>query len=216
MDSVWDAQADPEIEALVAFYKTQLDRRMNKFVGVAHQTLRKGYPQSLLSNFTADAMLEMAEEVWGSVDFSIMNMGGLRASINEGDVNLGNLYEVYPFENRMVLIELPGHAVVDFFDFVAVHGGQGLSGTVALVVRAGAVESITIGGRPIDNNKVYRVATIDYLAEGNDGMVALKQATRMEDSGRQLREWMISYVEALTLNNKKIDAKVDGRIVVWN
>jgi 2',3'-cyclic-nucleotide 2'-phosphodiesterase (5'-nucleotidase family) len=214
MDSVWDAKVHPEMAALVASYKTQLDARMNTPIGVAAQTLQKGFPQSLLSNFTADAMLQTAEAVWGNIDFSIMNMGGLRSTLNRGTITLGNLYEIYPFENRMVLLELPGKAVKELFDFIALHGGQGLSGTVSLVIKKRAVESLKIGGKPLDENKTYRIVTIDYLAEGNDGMVALRQATKTEDSNRQLREWMIEYVKTLTTNNTEINATIDNRITV--
>ncbi|MDR2683085.1 MAG: 5'-nucleotidase C-terminal domain-containing protein [Dysgonamonadaceae bacterium] len=214
IDSVWDAQADPGMVALVASYKTRLDAQMNTPIGVAAQILQKRYPQSLLSNFTADAMLQTAETLWGNIDFSVMNMGGLRAPLNQGPITLGSMYETYPFENRMVLLELPGTAVKDFFDFIAFHGGQGLSGTIALVIKNRAVESLAIGGKPLDERKTYRVATIDYLAEGNDGMVALQQATKTEDSNKQLREWMIEYVKTLTANNTEINATIDNRITI--
>ncbi|GHV56807.1 5'-nucleotidase [Bacteroidia bacterium] len=202
--------------ALVASYKTQLDAKMNTPVGVAAQTLQKGFPQSLLSNFTADAMQQMAETMWGNIDFAIMNMGGLRSTLNQGPITLGNLYEVYPFENTLVLLELPGKAVKEFFDFIASHGGQGLSGSVTLVAKKRAVESLKIGGKPLDENKTYRIATIDYLAGGNDGMTALLQATRMENSNKQLRDLMIEYVKTLTANKKEVNATIDNRITVYN
>jgi 2',3'-cyclic-nucleotide 2'-phosphodiesterase (5'-nucleotidase family) len=216
INKTWDAKANPELEALVASYKTQLDAEMNVPIGMAAQTLQKGFPQSLLSNFTADAMQQTAETVWGNVDFSVVNMGGLRSALNQGPITAGNLYEVYPFENRLVLLELPGTAVKTFFDFIASHGGQGLSGTVSLVVKKRTVESLKIGGKPLDEHKTYRVATLDYLAEGNDGMTALKQATRIEDSNKQLRDWMIEYVKTLTTNNTEINATIDNRITVSN
>jgi 2',3'-cyclic-nucleotide 2'-phosphodiesterase (5'-nucleotidase family) len=202
--------------ALVASYKTQLDIEMNVPVGVAARTLQKGYPESPLSNFTADAMLQVAETVWGGVDFAVMNMGGLRSALNQGTVTVGNLYEVYPFENRLVLLELPGAAVRDLFDFIASNGGEGLSGTVNLVVRKRAVESLKINGKPLDVSKTYRVATIDYLAEGNDGMTAFRQATKVEDTRRQLRDWMIEYVKTLTENNTEINATIDNRVTIHN
>jgi 2',3'-cyclic-nucleotide 2'-phosphodiesterase (5'-nucleotidase family) len=214
IDSTWDAQVHPEMAALVASYKTQLEAETHTPIGIATQTLQKGYPQSLLSNFTADAMLQVAETVWGNVDFAVMNMGGLRSTLNQGPITLGNLYEVYPFENRLVLLELPGTAVKELFDFLAFRGGQGLSKTVSLVINRRAVESLSIGGRPLDVHKTYRVATIDYLAEGNDGMTAFRQATQTKDSNKQLRDWIIEYVKTLTANNTEVNATLDNRIVI--
>jgi 2',3'-cyclic-nucleotide 2'-phosphodiesterase (5'-nucleotidase family) len=214
MDSTWDAKANPAMEALVASYKLRLDAEISTPIGTATQTLQKGLPESPLSNFTADAMLHVAEAMWGKVDFAVMNMGGLRSSINQGAITLSDLYEVYPFENRLVLLELPGQAVRELFDFIAFHGGEGLSKTIALTIKNRAVRSLRIGGQPLDPNKTYRVATIDYLAEGNDGMVAFRQATRMEDSQKQLRTWMIEYVKQLTANNIEIYATIDHRITM--
>jgi len=216
MDSTWNAKANLELIALIDSYKTRLDAEMNVPVGIATQTLQKGYPQSLLSNFTADAMQQIAEQLWGNIDFSVMNMGGLRSTVNQGLVTVGCLYEIYPFENRLVLVELPGKAVKELFDFFAFQGGQGLSGTVNVVVKKRSVESLKIGGKPLNENKTYRIATIDYIAGGNDGMVAFKQATRVVDSEKLMREWMIEYVKTLTANNLEINATIDNRITVHN
>ena len=214
MDSSWDSKANPELVTLIASYKNRMEVEMSEPVGIAAQSLRKGYPQSLLSNFTADAIQQFAEQMWGDVDFSVMNMGGLRSTLNQGAITIGNLYEVYPFENCLVLLELPGKAVKEFFDFVAVQGGQGLSGTVNLVVKKRKVESLKIGGNPLDKNKTYRIATIDYVAEGNDGMVVFQQATQIMDSNKPLRDWMIEYVKTLTANNIEINATIDHRITI--
>ena len=215
MDSTWDAKTNPQMVALVESYKNQLDSKMNEQVGTAAQTLSKRYPQSLLSNFTADAMKETANQLWGDVDFAIMNMGGLRATLNEGPITVGNLYEVYPFENRLVFLELPGKSVQSFFEFIAFNGGQGLSDGIRLVVKNRAIESLEIGGKPLDENKIYRIATIDFLAAGNDNMTALTQATSLTDSGETLRNHMIQYIKNLTTNNKEADAKLDDRITIY-
>jgi 2',3'-cyclic-nucleotide 2'-phosphodiesterase (5'-nucleotidase family) len=187
---------------------------MNTPVGTAAQTLVKGFPQSLLSNFAADAIQEIGEELAGDIDFAVMNMGGLRSTLNQGTITLGSLYEVYPFDNRLVVLELPGKAVKEFFDFIASHGGQGLSKSIRLVVNKREVESLKINGQPLDENKTYRVATIDYLAEGNDGMVAFKQATGIIDSNKTLRDLMIQYVKKLTANNQEANATIDDRITI--
>ncbi|GHT79067.1 5'-nucleotidase [Bacteroidia bacterium] len=215
IDSTYEAKANPQMVALVESYKKQFDAEMNEPIGTAAQALTKKYPQSLLSNFTADAMREIANRLWGDVDFAVMNMGGLRATLNKGTITIGNMYEVYPFENRLVLLELPGTAVKAFFDFIAFNGGQGLSNGIRLVVKKRAVESLEIGGKPLDENKTYRVATIDFLAAGNDHMDALTQATRLIDSNEQLRNYMIEQVKNLTANNKEVDAKLDDRITIY-
>ncbi|GHT00028.1 5'-nucleotidase [Bacteroidia bacterium] len=214
IDSAWDSKANPAMVALVESYKTILDSEMNTPIGAAAQTLVKGFPQSLLTNFTADAIQQIAEELTGDIDFAVMNVGGLRSTLNQGTITLGNLYEIYSFDNRLVVLELPGKAVKEFFDFIAVHGGQGLSKSIQIVVNKREVESLKINGKSLDENKTYRVATLDYLAEGNDGMVAFKQATGLIDSNETLRDLMIQYIKKLTANNQEANATIDDRITI--
>jgi 2',3'-cyclic-nucleotide 2'-phosphodiesterase (5'-nucleotidase family) len=210
-----DAKANPEMVALVESYKAKLDSEMKERIGTAAQTLSKGYPQSLLSNFSADAMKEIAGRLWGNVDFAVVNMGGLRSSLNEGEITVENLYEIYSFDNRLVLLELPGKAVKDFFDYIAFHGGEGLSGDIRLTVKKQTVEALEIGGKPVDENETYRIATLDYLAEGNDGMAAFKEALNRLDSNETLRDLMIQYVKNLTANHQEANAKTDDRITIY-
>lgn len=216
IDSVWDAKANPEMVALVESYKIKLDAELDVSIGVAAQTLQKGYPQSLLSNFTADALQETGEELWGNIDFAVMNVGGLRSTLNQGVVTLRSLYEIYSFDNRVVLLELPGKAVKEFFDFIAIHGGEGLSKNIRIVVNKRKVQSLEIAGQPLDENKTYHIATIDYLAEGNDGMAAFRQATQVIDSNETLRDLMIQYIKNLTLNHQEAHATLDNRIIIHN
>ena len=214
MDSTWDTKANPEIQALVNAYKENLEKEMNIQIGTATETLIKGTPQSLLSNLTADVLKKRAEKTEKQVDFAVINNGGLRTTLNKGTVTIGNLYEIYPFDNALVVLDLPGKAVKEFFDFIAEKGGEGLSTGIQLTIKDRKVESLKIGNQPLDENKLYKVATVDYLAEGNDGMVAFKQATHVLRSNEMLRDIMIDYVKECTKNNKEINAKLDNRIII--
>ena len=214
MDSTWDAKVNPQIQALVDTYKENLEKEMNVQIGTATETLIKGTPQSLLSNLTADVLKERAEKIEKQVDFAVVNNGGIRTTLNQGIITVGNLYEIYPFENALVILDMPGKAVKEFFDFIAKKGGEGLSTGIQLIIKDGKVESLEIGNQPLDENRLYKVATVDYLAEGNDGMVAFKQASHVLSSNEMLRDIMIDYVKECTKNNKEINAKLDNRIII--
>jgi 2',3'-cyclic-nucleotide 2'-phosphodiesterase (5'-nucleotidase family) len=214
MNSRFESNADPEMVSLVGSYKSKLDAQMNEVIGEAAQTLTKVGAQSLLANFTADAMLEYATGLWGKVDFAVINNGGLRASFIQGPVTVGNLYEIYAFENRLVLLELPGKAVKQLFESFVQRKMEGFSKSVQLTLKNKTIESLTVNGIPLDEKAIYRIVTVDYLAEGNDGMEALTQATHYTDSNIILREAMIEYVKKLTAENKKINANPDNRIEI--
>ncbi|MDR1763656.1 MAG: 5'-nucleotidase C-terminal domain-containing protein [Dysgonamonadaceae bacterium] len=214
MDSVWDAKPAKEMAAIVNLYKTKMDAQMNEVIGTAAQPMTKGYPQSLLTNFVADAIRQYAANLWGEADFAVMNYGGIRTNMKGGAITVGDIFEILPFENTLVMLELPGKAVGELFDFYAFHGGQGLSDNVELVVKDRKRVSLKIGGQPLDENRTYRVATIDYLAEGNDGMTALTEAVGKTESGILLREAVIDYIKQLTAKNQLINAKLDDRIKI--
>ena len=214
IDSVWDAKANPKLTVLIESYKVQIDSEMNKPVGTATQLLTTGFPQSRLSNFTADMMLDIAGEIWGNIDFALINMGGLRTSLNQGKITVGEIYEIFPFENRLVLLEMPGTAVKELFEFLAFNGGEGLSTHLQLTVKNRQIQSLEIGGKPLDEKKIYRIATVDYVAEGNDGMVAFRKSVNRVDSQEILRNMMIRYIQRLTDNNQEINAELDNRITI--
>jgi len=214
MNSRFDNHPNPEMANLVQKYKSQLDSKMSEVVGEADQDLMKVGTQSVLTNFTTDAMLEYATNLWGKVDFALINNGGLRSTLNRGNVTVEDLYEIYAFENRLVLLDLPGTAVKQLFEGFTKRKIEGFSKGVRLIIKGKAIESLTIGGKPIDEKATYKVVTVDYLAEGNDGMEALTQATHYTDSNIILRDAMIEYVKKLTAENKKIHAIPDDRIEV--
>ena len=214
MNSRFDDRADAKMLSFVQTYKTQLDAKMNGVIGEAANTLTKTGSQSILANFTTDAMQEYATGLWGTVDFAVINNGGLRSTLNQGSIAIVNLYEIYAFENRLVLLELPGKAVKQLFEGFAQRKMEGFSKNVQLILKNRAIESLTIGGKPVDENGTYRVVTVDYLAEGNDGMEAFKQATQYTDFNIILRDMMIEYIKKLTAENKKVYVEPDNRIEI--
>ena len=214
MDSTWEPVADTEMRTLIISLKTKMTEEMQKVIGTANQTLIKDKPQSLLTNFTTDAMLDYASILWGPVDFAVMNVGGIRNTLNQGNVTVGDIYEIYPFDNRIVLLELTGKAIMELFDTIAKKGGEGLSKNIEVVIKDKVVESLIIGGKAVDENKIYRITTIDYLAEGNSGMEAFTKAVNVTDPNKFLRDVMIEYIKRLTAVNIRIDAHLDNRITI--
>ena len=214
MNNRFDSSPDPEMLSLVNYYKHKLDEEMHEIVGEAAQALTKSGQQSVLANFTADAMHEYGAGLWGPVDLAVINNGGLRTTLNQGKITIGNLYEIYTFDNCLVLLELSGKSVERLFDDFSQKKIEGFSKNVVLTLKNNAIETMTVGGKLLDENATYRLVTVDYLAEGNDGMDALKQATKYTDSGIILRDAMIEYIKKLTANNIIINAKPDGRIEI--
>lgn len=216
MDSTWEVVADAEMQALVAPYKAKVDSVMFRVIGQAEVSMDTRRPESLLSNLVADVLRESAADALGKpADVGLVNMGGLRNVLTKGPVTVANAYEILPFENALCILTMKGDKLKQFFGNIAVRGGEGVSGVKLQISADGKLLGATVAGRPVEDEKDYSVATIDYLAEGNDGMTACMQASgRICPEDGTLRNLFIRYVEKLTASGKPVTARLEGRIVV--
>ena len=207
--------SNAEMQAFVDKYKGTLDAQMNEVVGTTAEFMQKGRPESLLTNFTSDVMKDYGDKhIENGADVAIMNVNGHRATLPKGDITLGNLFEVYSFDNTISFLEVKGADLTKIFEANARIGGAGISSNAHLVVNDKKLKSATLDGKPIDNNKIYNVVTIDYLADGNDNMSAFRDAVSMQDTGVTLRDIMIDYVREQTSQGKIISSQLDGRITI--
>ncbi|MDO5523029.1 MAG: 5'-nucleotidase C-terminal domain-containing protein [Bacteroidia bacterium] len=215
MDSSFDANPDKKMQALVQKYKTELDNEMNEVIGTSAQFMNYTIPESLLTNFTSDVMKAYGDEqLQNGTDLAVMNVNGHRANMPEGKVTVGNLYEIYSFDNSITFLELKGTDLNKIFDSCARMGGFGISANVKLVIKDRKLQSVTVNGKPVDTNKIYSITTLDYLADGNNGMDAFRNAVKTSNTGFTLRDLMIDYVREQTRQGKKLTSKLDGRITV--
>lgn len=216
IDSTWDIRPDAEAMALLAPYKAKIDSMMYRVVGTAEISMDRSRPESLLSNLVADVLRESAAEVLGKpADMGLINIGGIRNSLTEGPVTTENIYEILPFENSLCVLAMKGSALKHLFENIAARRGEGVSGIRLKISEDGKLLQGTVEGKPIADDRIYTVATIDYLADGNDGMTAFLQADKREcPEGATLRGLFMKYVEAQTAAGKKITSRLEGRITI--
>lgn len=218
IDSAWDANSDADAVALLAPYKAKIDSIMNKVVGTAEMSMDKRAPESLLSNLVADVLREAAVQVLGKpADMGLVNMGGLRNVLTEGPITCGNIYEILPFENSLCVLTLKGKYLNLLFENIAARHGEGVSGVQLKITKEGKLLQASVAGKPVEDEQLYTVATIDYLSDGNDGMTALPQAEKREcPDGATLRGLFMDYVKGRTAAGKKVTSHIEGRITVEN
>ena len=207
-----DKKLDPIFSDLIDSYSKDVKKEMEKVIGYCPQALRKGTPESPLNNLTGDALVWMAQEYYGvKADVGIYNNGGIRAEISAGNLTVGDVYAVYPFDNVLSIAELKGSDLKELFEYMASNQGLPVNSGVRLVISNKKVKSVTVDGKAIDNNKTYSVATIDYLM--NLGRYGLQNATNRRDSGEIIRDYFVEYFRHLAAeNNGNINATTDGRI----
>lgn len=196
VDNRLDSRIDTNFAALIDPYREKVDSlRAYKIGESSHEFERTS---TRLLNLFSDFVKMRGTEISGKpVDLSIMNKGGIRNSITKGDITKGEIIDIAPFENRIVVLDILGADLLDNIAIMTGQEGQGVSSNVKVIYDPSTFEinTITIDGKPVDPKRHYRLATIDYLAAGNDYMTPLKRATLMASSKEILYEALIEYIE---------------------
>jgi 2',3'-cyclic-nucleotide 2'-phosphodiesterase (5'-nucleotidase family) len=212
IDSTTEAIADKNYEAYLLPTKQKIDAEMNEVIGQATESMRARKPESLLSNFSADVYRQAASDyLKEKVDLSVVNLGGLRTEVPAGNITVRKVFELMPFENELVILWLKGDKLSDLLNGFASIGGQGVSG-LHMEISNGKAVNVTINGKPLDTNKLYTIATNDYLAVGNDNMLPLAMNEKRLNTGLKIRNVLMDYIKSETKKGNKIQSKLDGRI----
>lgn len=128
----------------------------------------------------------------------------------KGKWKMGNVFELMPFENELVLVYVNGKAVIELCDFIAAKGGMPVSG-ISMEIKAGKAQNILIKNLPIESEKKYCILTSDFLANGGDKLTMLAAAEK-KVPGIKVRDAILSYIESQTTIGKIISVKLEGRI----
>jgi len=218
MTNTYDTAPDTDAIAVLAPFKSKVDSIMSPVIGTSEMDMTSGRPESLLSNLVADVLWTYSNSIPGqTVDAAVINLGGLRNNLPKGEITFGTIYEILPFENTLCILSLKGTDLRSLFEDIAKVGGQGVSHVNLLISESYNAKLLdaTIGGKEIDNDKIYTVATLDYLAEGNDGLVSfLKADKRVCPEGAIIRRIFLDYVKNKTVKGELITSALDGRIRV--
>ena len=218
VDSRYDAASDATAAKFMEPYKHRVDSVMGPVVGEVDHDMTAHRPESDLSNLLADIMVWGAKDYHEKVDFGVYNMGGIRAALSKGKVTYGDVLDIAPFENKICFVTLTGAKVLELFSQMAHTGGEAVSHGVELVfTRDHKLKSARLNGKEIDPKASYRIATLDYLAQGNDKMEAFKSATNVvspQESSNNTRFIIMNYFKEQTAQGKVVNAHKEGRIRV--
>jgi len=215
---------DPAIQAVVDEYNAQLDAELNVVIGTTETALdsRRASVRSLetaIGNLITDAMRAAV-----GADVGITNGGGIRAdrTYDAGtELTRRDILSELPFGNSTVMVELTGAQVIAALEngFSAVSEGagrfpqvSGLTVEVDLDAPVGErVQSVMVGGEPIDPDAMYTVATNDFMANGGDGYTVLGDGESLVPAADAtlMASQVIDYIEAAGT----VSPEVEGRIV---
>ncbi len=197
-------------------YKVSMDATMNRVIGFTAESMTVKQPESELGNIMADCIRTMAEKKFGKkVDAGFINKGGIRSYLPKGNITVGKIYELMPFDNLVVLQDLKGSVLRTFLEKIARDGGWPVSEGVVLRLKDAKITSATINGEPLNDNATYTIANSDYVANGGDNCDMLRSIPQ-QNRGYVLRDAIIEYVTTFTRQGKPVAAKIENRISYVN
>ncbi|MCM1400662.1 MAG: 5'-nucleotidase C-terminal domain-containing protein, partial [Bacteroides sp.] len=189
---------DAALDSILAPYKDEVERYRNFKIGTSQGL---GKADWSLVNWMADFVKNDAAALTDKkIDLAIVNKGGVRTDMKKGAVTKGTIMQIFPFDNRTVVLEISGRDLRDALDVMAGRGGDGVSKGVDITMTPeGKCSQILINGEPLAPERTYTVATIDYLARGGDYMQPLTRGSIIAESSDVLYNDMINQL----IKNKK-------------
>ena len=200
------------IEEVIEPYKTNLDKSMNEVLSYSVDTYSKrdGDYNTAIGNLMADAVFELSNPIFknrtgNNLDVVLLNHGGIRSILPKGNVTTKSAYSLMPFENSVVVVPLKGSVITEMTTYLKESRKAHPISGVELVLNAdNSYQKIRVGGKSIDPEKIYYVATNDYLYNGGDRMYFLKKSDTLYDLNYKIRNVLIDYFTKYdTLNPKK-------------
>ena len=214
IDSTYDHGKNLAAVNLIESYSDVMGP-MLEIIGYSDHLASKGFPESGLSNFAADVIRETAEQKTGQkMDIGLTNFGGIRTDMPKGDVRVYDIFSIFPFENRIVVATVKGSKLRGMIEKWAEKNRVEALSNVEIVIDNGKLKKCNVAGKPIENNRLYKLATIDFLLEGGDGNRVKSISEKIDYTDILIRDAVVDYIKDKTSRGEVLDLKADGRVKV--
>lgn len=187
---------DPKVAAIADAYNARIEAKMNEVVGRAAVPFLNGDKSN--GNAPIGEMVADVLRAEGHADVGLMNSGGIRSSLPQGNLTRGMIFTMLPFPNKLVTIKATAAQLQQVLDYAASrvgHEGSLEVSGVTFVNANGRATDVKVAGAPLDPKKTYTLATIDYIANGNDGATVFKQFDDVTPTGKFARDAFFDYLK---------------------
>ncbi len=205
---------DEQIEGIIKPFREEVENEMSTVISYTKKDLTRtdGDLESSLGNILADLCFERANPVFKSmtnndIDFAMFNYGGIRAGISKGGITNLNAFQLMPFENRFVVVELTPKKIIELANYLTANNkAHPLSKQINLTIKNDDFD-LLINGLKIDKTRNYFVLTSDYLQGGGDKMIFFKDPVSLHKLDYKVRDAIIDYFKEIDT----VRVKLDGR-----
>ena len=208
-------KSDKEIDSVIRPYKTRIEASMNEVLSYSDNEYKKtdGALNTAIGNLIADAVFKQSAPIFKKrynldVDLVLLNHGGIRAPLPKGPIFTKTAFNIMPFENKVVVAQMKGKVVMELVNYlIKAKRAHPISGMTLHITKKGKLKKLEIQGKTIDLNKIYNVATSDYLYNGGDRMEFFKKSKTVFDLDYKIRAILIDYFTAQDTLNPKRDQR---------
>jgi 5'-nucleotidase/UDP-sugar diphosphatase len=199
-----------QVQAIIEKSQNEISPIKNVILGKTVNELshnREAQQVSLLGQWTTDIMRQTA-----NADIAFTNAGGLRASIPAGNITMGNLYEIIPFDNTLFTLDMTGSQIMKVLEHGIMNHNIGMvqfSGIKVIYTANGLANHHLLvamsNNTPLDLDKTYKVVTNDFMAAGGDQFVIFSEGKNKIDTYIPLRDILVNAIRKLKVINVKDD-----------
>ncbi len=210
LNSALDSAPDTLAQRVLLPYKTRVHGTSAEAIGYSQTAMTTGRPESLLGNWAADAVMEYSDFANGKrADLCILNLGSMRSGMPEGELLLGDVENIIPYEDYLVVVSLRGSDLLTLMGEIAIAQGEAVSKEVRMsITKEGAMKEVSISGKRVENERIYSVVTLDYLADGYDKLPSMAKALDVRKSNICIRDVLVDTVR----REGTVTSHLDGRI----
>lgn len=209
-----DIKSDQEILKAIQPYQDELQSKINEVLCYNPRVLSRSEAdlESSLGNFYADVCFKSADSIFFNesgkhIDFALFNYGGIRTEIQKGTVTVKDIFKLMPFENKLVVVKLPGRKVAELFEYLALRQQAHPISGLQLVLDNGKLTSISIQGKAFEPDKSYWVLTHDYLQHGGDNMSFFTEPTDLVVTNYKVRDALIDHLRVQDTLKSFLDSR---------
>ena len=185
-------------------------------VGITRDGLE---PETTAGNIVTDAMIDAT-----GADIAFLNTGAMKAQIDKGEIKFGNVFNLLPYDNQIVTVDMTGASILKVLEESAANAETiPVKGSTNIIQYAGLqatfdpsqpvghrVSNVTVGGQPLDMDRTYSVASIDYIVSDSNEFPAMHESTNKQVTEFELRDTLHKYIQKHSPLDEST-VKIDGR-----
>ena len=189
---------DSSLSNSIAKYRDSISKNMNRVIGFSDETFTKKHASGKLDSFFVKTIMDFCLETWKDSAFLpnifLFNTGGLRNSISSGPITVGNIFELMPFNNSLVVFEMDGKFLPELVESMKKRGGDPFMAFGQIFNKKDKYDFLQL--IKFDTNRKYMVVTSDYLLDRGDDIIKPEYLSKIRfESSILIRDALILQIK---------------------